>query len=314
METVEVKMSQEQAIFYAAKMALDQFDAIERMRPLTVHENQQRDMVYDRVLGAIMRYGTSLARQRLEKYRKPNDAYADIRQDMALMVLEHLRDYDPARARPTTYFKPYFNECISNFCQDFSQNLSSYDAVNVARVRSAIKYFEGQGITWNEAMLITYTGLSAKVVRQTLVLAANSIWANVDEMVDLPAQQPTPEEAYLQSEKTATLYQAVKDTLTPDELTFFLYRLNLDGSSERTYQDVAEHFKLDIRDAKALWSEIILKLSDNPDMQAYRPHKHRAPPTQVALRNSTTISGKVFFTAYASATSDTPSASDEADD
>lgn len=267
-----MSMTEQQVLFYVGMKRIKYLQNAECERPLTFEEEQEIDEIRKLLFESVVRFGIQLAYKRMGKYRKDRDAFQDIQQDLAVIFYEKLPDYDPTKSTPTTYFLRYFNQVITEYILKYSQHMSQYDAHNVSIVRAAIKYFEERGIKWDEPMIVTKTGLSPKVVKNTLRLAANSVMANVDDAIDMASKMPTPEENYMNNEKISTLYRVLKETLSRDELDFFFYKVNLDGK-ERSYQQVANELGMQVRDVKKKWSSIIARLNSSRDLQPYGPRK-----------------------------------------
>ena len=267
-----MSMTEQQVLFYVGMNRVNYLKNAEHERPLTSEEKQEINEIRKLLFESVVRFGVQLAYKRMAKYRKDRDAFQDIQQDLAVIFYEKLPYYDPTKSTPTTYFLRYFNQVITEYILNYSQHMSQYDAHNVSIVRAAIKYFEERGIKWDEPMIVTKTGLSPKVVKNTLRLAANSVMANVDDAIDMASKMPTPEENYMNNEKTSTLYRVLKETLSQDELDFFFYKVNLDGK-ERSYQQVANELGMQVRDVKKKWSSIIARLNSSRDLQSYGPRK-----------------------------------------
>lgn len=262
-------LTKEQKLFLIGKDKLKQYEELEKTRPLTVSELEQVDLVKQELFGSVVKFGMSEARRRMSKYQIDSDAYTEVQQDLAVMFFNMLPKYNPLQTTPTTFYVRYFNQVISEYLLSYSQHLTQYDAHNVTRVRGAIHYFESKGIKWDEHMLVTKTGLSPKVVKNTLNLAANSVRANIDDAINLQSKLPTPEEEYIKNERTEIIMKSLADTLTDEELDFFLLRMNLDGDKELSYQTVADETGMQVRDVKKKWSAIIAKLNNNKSLQSY---------------------------------------------
>lgn len=262
-------LTKEQKLFLIGKNKLKKLDEIEKERPLTAEEQRQKDTVNQELFGAVVKFGMSEARRRMSKYQIDSDAYTEVQQELAVMFFNMLPKYNPLQTTPTTFYVRYFNQVISEYLLDYSQHLTQYDAHNVTKVRGAIHYFESKGIKWDEPMIVTRTGLSPKVVKNTLNLAANSVRANIDDAINIQSKMPTPEEEYIKNEKTETIMKSLSESLTPEELDFFLFRMNLDGNKELSYQMVADAKGMQVRDVKKKWSAIVAKLNNNKDLQTY---------------------------------------------
>ena len=277
-------MTKEQTIFYVGQKVLKKFEKIKLERPLTPAEKRKEDEVKQLLFKNIVRFGMGEANRRIAKYRIDKDARADIQQALALMFFDKLPQYDPRVSTPSTFFVRYFNQVISEYLLANSQHLSQYDAHNVSKVRGAIQYYESRNIQWDVHMIVNRTGLSQKVVVQTIHIAANSQRANIDDQIDLPSKMPTPEENAVHRDKLYRIINAINRTLSKDECQFFFYRMNLDGTKDRTYQDVANHYGMSVKDVKKQWSSITARLGNVSEIKMYRdPNAKKKDKLKVKL-------------------------------
>ena len=73
-------------------------------------------------------------------------------------------------------------------------------------------------------------------------------------------------------------------TLSKDECQFFFYRMNLDGTKDRTYQDVANHYGMSVKDVKKQWSSITARLGNVSEIKMYRdPNAKKKDKLKVKL-------------------------------
>lgn len=278
-------MTNEQKIFFIGKDELGRLDKIAQTRELTAKEKEDRDEIKSLLFEVVYRFGLGLARQRIEKYEKDSDAMPDIMQGIAEIFYERLPYYDPEKSTPTTYYLRYFNQVITNYIAKNSQKVSQYDSHNISLVRGAMNHYEERGIKWDLPMIVNYTGLSPKVVKYTISLAANSKQANIDDNINISSKQPTPEEEYISNEKKKTIYRVLRECLDDEELHFFLYKVNLDGA-ERTYQQVADDLGMKVRDVKKKWSGIIARLNADTELRTYDPHSRSNKGATVTLHEA----------------------------
>ena len=271
------KYTKQQLLFIQGKNIIAQYRELEKRRPLTDQEKRMVEDIKNALFEAIYKYGMKLATDIMRKYRKPRDAYKDIQASLAVVFSEKLDDYDPYFAAPTTFFKPYFLSAISDYLRGFSQNLSQYDAANIAKVRQAKYYFQQiRQVTPTESMIANYTGLSIKVVKQTLKLESVSIYADVDDMISLKSDIPGPDKVLFDKERREEIFGEVEKLLTPQERQILEIRLDLEGESRRPvpYQDIADELGLNVRQVKQIWSSVIAKLGSSPVLQSYRKDTH----------------------------------------
>ena len=292
--------SEEQVRFYFGQLELAKIAQIEKDRGLTRAEEDKQKAIKQDLFQHLYRFAMSMARKRLTKYRVDSDAYSDILQSCCEIFLENLPKYRPLYTTPTTYFVSRFHEVITHYVIKDSQHLTQHDSKNVGIVRSAIYSYESRGIKWDIPMLVNKTGLSQKVVKQTLVIASNSIRANIDDVgLTLKATIPTPEEDVIERELSAMLKKALRETLTDDEMHLFLARVNLSGRKELPYQTLAERMHMSVKDVKSKYSLIIAKLNNNEYLRSISPKKADAElPAFSVFVESTEDEDADFFAAY----------------
>ena len=270
----------EQCKFIGYKKKVAEFKAKKSYRKLTRKEQKAYEKLINegryRLWQLVERFAMKTAYDRMRKYALPSDAYTEVKAMMTCIFFEKLPYYDPVRSAPTTYFKKYFDQEISEYVLKFSQHMTQYDANNVAKVRAAQYYYESRNIKYDEAMLVTKTGLSPTVVKKTLKKASNSIMADVDEMRHLSSMIPTPDAALYEKERASDIIQEIKKRLTPDEIELFITKANVDGKRPLPSQKVADilnsrhpEMKMTAADVKKKWNAVITELEMSPVLRAY---------------------------------------------
>lgn len=268
-------MTKEQEKFIVGKRLLSKFDEIKKTRELTPDEKMKEDKIKEQLYSTVVKYGMQLAKKRMESYAKENGAYQDIMQEMATIFFEKLPAYDPYRTTPTTFFKVYFNQVISEYLHRYSQHLKSHDAKNLTLINKAIQEYEAKGIEWDVNMLHNRTKLSIPQIKKTIQFSRNSVRAPIEDAEIMKSKQPTPEEYYLQNERHNTLIKELTKELNPKEVEFFLAKVNLDGEKDITYKELAKRFGLTHKDAKQKYNNIVTKLASNKNIQTYRYNTKR---------------------------------------
>lgn len=280
---VNKSLTNEQKFFVYGKILLAHYEAESQKRELTPAEKQKVNDVKQELWNKIYLYAKSLCHKRMHKYNLPTDAYSDVLQACAVQFFRYLPDYDPYRHTPSTYFMYRFQEVISEYVRKDSQHLTQNDANNLGKVRKAIHYYEGKRIPWDINMIARKSGLSEKVVNQTIAIGKNSIRADIDSCHDLSSPLPTPEEAFLKEEKSLEIAGAIKEMLSDEEYRFFMCRMNLDGDKELTYKAMERLFPS--IDVKAEWSKIIGKLHNSKILNSYSRAKASQKP-RIQLHSS----------------------------
>lgn len=250
------RLNHEQRYFLIGKIKMASLEATKECRELTWKEEDEMDFVKKSLFSSVLKFGMTVAREMAGKYSLDSDAYADIQQSLALIFFEKLPVYDPTRTVPITFFVRYFREATSNYLRKNSQMLSQYDARNVSAVRAAIRYYESKGLKWTEEMLSNRTGLSAKVLKNTLQIAKNSKRASTDGIEEfLQAKGQMPEEECVEADSLREILVRIEHLLTESEKDLFFLKINSLGNKPLTYTEVASRSGLTVQEVKQIFSE-----------------------------------------------------------
>ncbi len=256
---------------------------------------EKKDFCIEKLWLAIEKFAYSEINRYSKKYKRSSDYWDDLKQVCALNFISALANYNPFRHTPSTYFKYYFLEGISKYLRDESQHLTQNDANNFGRLNAAKKEFLARGIEHPDMeMLSEASGLSLKVTKNTLLLANNSQYADIDEQYDLADKRLNPEQEFFKNQKISDVRSAITD-LTPDEQEFLLYYWNPEEDKERNYKSVGEHFGYTPSETKAILNDIIKKLADNKSLQAYNSNKHEEIPRVSLLENTSNEVADAIF-------------------
>lgn len=220
--------------------------------------------------GHMLYWARSEIKKGMDRYRKSSDYFDELESDCCAIFFEKLKGYDPALGAPTTYFTPYFRQVITVYRHANSQNLSANDAKNIGAIRAAIGEHEKKGEDYTVNILALDTGLSIKVVKNSLFRMQTSVRANIDDCRDLSSKIPGPEELAVKNEINSRLYDALQNVLTDDEIKFLFYKVDIFGSGrERSYKEVAEHYNTSAHEVKSLYSDIKLRLARDAALSSY---------------------------------------------
>lgn len=261
----KISLTYEQIVFYKGQQILRELIAIEKDRPLNMQELEKYKRIKEELWKHVLRFAKTEANRLMSKYRHalPSDAYSDVQQEMYIIFDEYLMEYDPLQSRPTTYFVRLFDLVITKYIDKFALNLKSYDAQNAKKLKVAINYFESEGIDYDEEMLSNRTGLSTKVVKQTLYFSNNTKFACVEEELDIQANELSPEDEYLKNEVEVALYEALVNNLSEEQLNIFLKRMNFGNEKLLGYKELSEITGISERKIRLLINDCLYKLSQD---------------------------------------------------
>lgn len=291
----------QQKIFILAKriISMTEDKAKSEGRQITQKEKMTIDELKTKMYQAVLPYAKQEFNRILSKYLVNSDTYQEVESYFAQLFFQALPKYDPIVTTPTTYFKPYIRQAASEYSRSDCQHLKAQDAKNISKVKRAIASFEARGIEYDEEMLITETGLSGKVLRNTLLVSKNSMPANVDDAVNIKANIPTPEESIIATERSEFLERKLREILTPDELHLLDVKIGdlyCHKNKDTTYKQAAEILGITEWDVKTKWSTVICKLKSDPELCRFYGRKER-PIRSVNIRQQQIIDMKNDFMA-----------------
>lgn len=105
--------------------------------------------------------------------------------------------------------------------------------------------------------------------KNTLHFANCSVYVDLDAAFALSSKEPTPEEYYIHQEFCSVIYEVLCKSLNEFEFEFLMYKINLEGETQRSCCDVAKYFGMSVSDARKCWNNILEKLRRNESLLQY---------------------------------------------
>ena len=238
---------------------------------ITAQEKMKLDQILEYLWLIIHNYALKEGWLMSSKYRRDSDYFADLTQELHLMWLTKLWNYDPQMNAPTTYFSRYFRQCIREFAVANSQKMKQSQATNISKVRAAKAYLESQGIKYDDSLLAEYAGLSLKVTRETLQIMDNSIHANIEDSLNQISDYKSPESINMDIAESELLVQAISENLSELEMRVFLsytdyndsyYQVEDENHTEEEIEEYRSKFKSHYKSLTALAEEFDMSTKD----------------------------------------------------
>ena len=253
---MEVSLTKEQKIFF---ICLKKLKKLEDEDPIDMNEyNKIRLFLW----GNVIRFAQREINRMMGSF-STREEREEVLQELALVFLEKLPDYNPLTSAPTTFFVRYFREKISKYIRDSKIKLTQYDANNMRKINNAANFFKKRGIPYTVDMLAAQTGLSVKVVQTTILYSNNAKTASVEEAYTIQSDTPTPENLVEQQESDAILYQALMEDISADERKLVIMRINPDGRKEMPFEDIAKKTGMSIKEVKSIINKALCRLSQD---------------------------------------------------
>nr|WP_297765646.1 hypothetical protein [uncultured Butyrivibrio sp.] len=164
----------------------------------------------------------------ISKYHKTAyGEYEDLTQSAYEKIIEHLKDYDPNKTEPTTFFDPYIKEGLKNDNKDGSKHYESV-IVKLNRVAQEAGYVDCFDSLLTPQMLSILSGKPLKTVVKALEYKQETTLVSleaVSENQDIESPFDSPEAAYIKRERRDLISKLFETQLTSFEKWLITNRL-----------------------------------------------------------------------------------------
>ena len=272
-EENKAQVTAAQANFIKMMPFVRAFEMARKEGILSEEDKRMRDALLYKLWSEVAFYARGLITAGMDTYIKDNDYRLDLEQDCRLIFYENLMNYNPEILAPTTYFKRYFLQKISEYKHKNSQHMTANEAKNVARLRFFIQQHEKKGESYDYKTLSQESGISRRVVERTLRRMNTSRQANIEDVIIPTTKDMQPESVYIRREAEDTILKALTDTLTKDEMNFYYDRVYNNGNDNRhmPFKVLAERYNIQPHEAKEKWQTILGKLYIHPLLRKLLP-------------------------------------------
>lgn len=272
-EENKAQVTAAQANFIKMMPFVRAFEMARKEGTLSEEDKRMRDALLYKLWSEVAFYARGLITAGMDTYIKDNDYRLDLEQDCRLIFYENLMNYNPEISAPTTYFKRYFLQKISEYKHKNSQHMTANEAKNVAKLRFFIQQHEKKGESYDYKTLSQESGISRRVVERTLRRMNTSRQANIEDVIIPTTKDMQPESVYIRREAEDTILKALTDTLTKDEMNFYYDRVYNNGNDNRhmPFKVLAERYNIQPHEAKEKWQTILGKLYIHPLLRKLLP-------------------------------------------
>lgn len=130
-EENKAQVTAAQANFIKMMPFVRAFEMARKEGTLSEEDKRMRDALLYKLWSEVAFYARGLITAGMDTYIKDNDYRLDLEQDCRLIFYENLMNYNPEISAPTTYFKRYFLQKISEYKHKNSQHMTANEAKNI---------------------------------------------------------------------------------------------------------------------------------------------------------------------------------------
>lgn len=202
--------------------------------------------------------------------------YDDLVQSGLMGITVGLRDYDPEKSKPSTYFYYFIVHEMQDWLNQNVYKTTPYYSVNIKKVNKAIAKLESMGAPSTARDISIQTGIPIDTVEKTLRIMNGTAEIGLsfcENNLDDP-DFGNPEFETLKKEGVEQIYKIIAETLTQEETLILFYLHGLGEMEQLPLKDIAKKLNISIDKVKKAKQEIYCKLK-NSSLAQYRPDSYR---------------------------------------
>ena len=191
--------------------------------------------------------------------------YDDLVQSGEIGILTGLKDYDPEKSLPATYFYYFIVHEIQSFINDTVYRTTPYYSTNMKKINRAIAQFENLDMPYTRRDISIQTGIPLDTVEKVMnIMAGRSevSLAAFGEQLESPIHL-SPEEEYFRKEYSEFLTKTMGECLTKEEMLVLSYLFGIGNIEPTSLKNTAKLLKMSIDKVKKLRTLAFCKLRNS---------------------------------------------------
>lgn len=252
------------------------------------HEAKDRMMVE---LGAFI---GSVIKSYYPTYIK--DHYDDMFNSGVVGLMIGIRSYNPDLSMPTTYFEPFILHEVSEYVNKYVKGITSYYANNLKKINTAIQAFQRDGKQYTMNDIAIECSMPVESVQRAISMQETSamIYFENTSFLDTEAEKAghfnaSPEDNYLQNEKTEKIFDALNQYLNRQEKEITMRSFGLAGFERESAKTISEQMGISIAKVRRFKATALRKLQSVKSLENffnYNTKRENYLSEEISLANS----------------------------
>ena len=209
-----------------------------------------------------------------------SEYYDDMEQEGKIGIIRGLKKYDPQISMPSTWFYPYIKHEIQGFIDENVIRTTAHYSANLRKIDKAIQRLEDLGVEYTNVELSIQTGLTLETVNQAMAIrnCRNEVYYDacpdaVLNDVAVSAENTSPEDILVAKETESMLFDALNNSLSPDERAVIVLSFGLGESNKpMSNKNIANTLHMPIDKVKKLHMTAMRKLRNSPLKHAFKDY------------------------------------------
>jgi len=225
---------------------------------------EEKKAAYEEAIKCLKGMIRDMAVKKFKTYLERDPDYLwDLEQEAYIAIVEHLKDYNPERALPSTFFHLYFKSVMVAHTNKSKNYISQADLALSRKMKQIKKEYEEMGRIPTAADYAFELGITLSRVRAVLLVMDMDLGGGMEDIDDyhwlLPGDEQSnsaflsPEAAAIRGETIDILLAAMRKNGFSDDDILIFYRNKVDGESP---EELAKTFGRDANETNKLIEKI----------------------------------------------------------
>lgn len=202
--------------------------------------------------------------------------YDDLVQSGELGILIGLKDYDPTKSMPSTYFHCFIIHEIQDFINQNVHKTTSYYSAHIRKINKVMSKLETLGLPCTSRDISIQTGLPLDTVEKVLRImhGSNEVGLDTCENTFENPDFGNPATEYIKKESAEDIRRILQEVLTEEEAQILFYLHGIGDNKQLSLKVIAQKMSISIDRVKKLKTLAYCKLRNSPLAQ-YKTNNYK---------------------------------------
>lgn len=265
----DVELSSDENETFFSTMPIPTYDKNNRLDYVAVmkdynsgDEELQKDAA-EKMIGELTGLIINIIKRKYPSYAPKH--FEDMLQVGEMGVLIGLKDYDPTKSLPATFFIKYIIHEIQTYIDENVYRTTPYYSSIIKKINKAIAKFENENIPYTKRDIAIQTNLSLDTIEKTMVIMNGKNSVSLDSIGEQSSSvvATNPEEEFFKNESSEAVYRVLKACLTQEETLIISYLYGLGDLPVTSLKRIAEKMNCPIDRVKKLKTSAFCKLKNS---------------------------------------------------
>lgn len=266
----------------------NRLDYVKLMEDYHSNNPQKRDKAVETIIGDLTGLVLYIIKKKYSTYT--TKYYDDLVQSGELGILIGLKDYDPKKSMPSTYFHCFIIHEIQDFINQNIHKTTPYYSTHIRKINKVITKLESMGLPCTSRDISIQTGLPLDTVEKTMRImnGSNEIGLDFCENTTENPEFGNPAAEFIKKENVDDIHRILRSVLTEEEATILFYLHGMGDKEQLSLKAIAQKMNTSVDRVKRLKILAYCKLRNSPLAQ-YKTRSFKNEEMEIEDENSISL-------------------------